>query len=116
MSLKIMSFLAQVSRLMLSLFVILAKELKVIRFPIQNLLAYPKTPLELVFSNVWGPAPTSIGRFTYYVSFIDDFRKYTWIYLLRKKSDVFQVFHNFQNLVERKFGEKNSYYANRLER
>ena len=40
------------------------------------------------------------------MSFIDDYSRYTWIYLLKRKSDVFQVFHNFQNLVERKFGRK----------
>jgi histone deacetylase 1/2 len=55
---------------------------------------------------VWGPAPNSVGRYTYYVSFIDDYSKYTWIYLIKKKSDVFQVFHDFQNLVERKFNRK----------
>ena len=64
------------------------------------------SPLELVFSEVWGPAPVSVGRHNYYVSFIDDFSKFTWIYLIRKKSDVFNVFHNFQALVERKFGRK----------
>jgi len=58
-------------------------------------LPYPKStsvsaaPFALVFSDVWGPAPTSVGRHDYYVSFIDDFSKYTWIYLLKKKSDVF---------------------------
>ena len=46
-------------------------------------------PLQLVFSDVWGPAPTSVGRHSYYVSFVDDFSKYTWIYLLKKHSDVF---------------------------
>ena len=60
-------------------------------------------PLELTFSDGWGPAPTSVARHTYYVSFIDYYSKYTWIYLIKKKSDVFQVFHNFQALVERKF-------------
>jgi histone deacetylase 1/2 len=60
-------------------------------------------PLELIHSDVWGPAPTSAGKFSYYVSFIDDHTKYTWIYLLRQKSDVFAVFRNFQALVERKF-------------
>jgi histone deacetylase 1/2 len=29
-----------------------------------------------------------------------------WIYLLKKKSDVFQTFHNFQKLVERQFDKK----------
>jgi hypothetical protein len=63
-------------------------------------------PLELVYSHVWGPAPKSIGRNKYYVSFIDDFSKYTWIFMLKNKSDVFQVFRNFQNLIERQFDQK----------
>jgi histone deacetylase 1/2 len=75
-------------------------------------LPYPKSlsssnvPFALVFSDVWGPAPTSVGRHDYYVSFIDDFSKYTWIYLLKKKSDVFQAFLNFQQYVERQFKTK----------
>jgi histone deacetylase 1/2 len=64
------------------------------------------SPLDLVFSDVWGPAPTSVGRHDYYVSFIDDYSKFTWIYLLRRKSEVFQCFHDFQNLVERQFNRK----------
>jgi hypothetical protein len=63
-------------------------------------------PLEQVFSDVWGPAPESAGKHSYYVSFIDDFSKFTWIYLLKKRSDVYQVFLNFQQLVERKFDRK----------
>jgi histone deacetylase 1/2 len=65
-------------------------------------LPYPKStsvstsPLELVFSDVWGPASESFGRFKYYVSFIDDYSKFTWIYLLKNKSDVFQKFRDFQ--------------------
>jgi hypothetical protein len=76
------------------------------------ILAYPKSnsvsskPFELVFSDVWGPAPTSVGRHDYYVSFIDDFSKFTWIYLLRHKSDVFSCFIDFQTMVERQFNHK----------
>lgn len=64
------------------------------------------TPLQLVFSDVRGRAPTSVGRFSYYVSFIDDYSKFTWIYLLKKRYDVFQVFSDFQNLVERQLNSK----------
>jgi hypothetical protein len=63
-------------------------------------------PLELVFSDVWGPAPDSVGRYKYYVSFIDDYSKFTWIYLIKYKSEVFQKFHEFQSLVERLFDRK----------
>jgi histone deacetylase 1/2 len=75
-------------------------------------LPYPRSssvsrrPLDLIFSDVWGPAPSSFGRYNYYVSFIDDFSKFTWIYLLRHKSEVFQRFTDFQNLVERLFNRK----------
>jgi histone deacetylase 1/2 len=39
-------------------------------------------------------------------SFIDDYSKYTWIYLLRQKSEVFRCFNEFQNMVERQFNCK----------
>ena len=63
-------------------------------------------PLDLIHSDVWGPAPVSIGNHSYYVSFIGDYSRYTWIYLLKQKSEVFQVFKDFQNFVERKFTRK----------
>jgi hypothetical protein len=34
-------------------------------------------PLELIFSDVWGSAPDSVGMKKYYASFIDDFSKFT---------------------------------------
>jgi hypothetical protein len=65
-----------------------------------------KYPLQLVFSDVWGPAPESVGRYKYYVSFIDDFSKFTWIFLIKHKSEVFHKFHEFQTLAERLFDRK----------
>ena len=59
-----------------------------------------KVPLELVYSDVWGPATVSVGGYKYYVSFIDAFSKFTWIYLLHAKSEVEQVFIRFQTHVE----------------
>ena len=38
--------------------------------------------------------------FQYYVSFLDDYSWYTWIYLIKRKYDVEQVFYNFQKHVE----------------
>jgi hypothetical protein len=38
----------------------------------------------------------------YCVSFIDEFLRNTWIYFLRKKYKVFDMFKEFKSLVENK--------------
>jgi histone deacetylase 1/2 len=63
-------------------------------------------PFEQVFSEVWGPAPIFVGKHAYYVRFMDDFSKFTWIYLLKKHLDVYQAFLNYQQYDERKFDRK----------
>jgi histone deacetylase 1/2 len=56
-------------------------------------------PFEQVFFDVWGPAPVSVGKHAYYVSFIDDYSNFTWIYLLKKRSEVIKSFLIFTNLL-----------------
>jgi hypothetical protein len=75
-------------------------------------LPYPKSsscssfPLELIFSSVWRLVIDSFGNKKYYLSFIDDFSKFTWINLLQHKSNVFCFFKEFQCHVERMFNRK----------
>jgi transposase len=63
-------------------------------------------PLELIFSDVWGHALNSIRWKKYYVSFIDDFSKFTWVYLLQFKSEVFQKILEYQKMVKCLFDTK----------
>jgi len=64
-------------------------------------------PLELIFSDVWGPALLfSSDGYHYFVIFIDAHTKYIWYYPLVARSDVYSVFHQFQTLVERQFSLK----------
>jgi hypothetical protein len=76
------------------------------QLPFPKFVSISMASLELVFSDVWSPAPTSVGKNNYYVSFIDDFSKFTWVYLLKHKSKVFQKFQDFQARVERLFDQK----------
>jgi hypothetical protein len=49
--------------------------------------------LELVHTNVWGLAQvSSLGGSRYYVTFIDDATKKTWVYCIQQKIDVFDTF------------------------
>jgi transposase InsO family protein len=62
--------------------------------------------LELVHTNVCGPMQTrSLGGAYYFLIFIDDCTKYTWVYFMRKKSDVFEYFKEFKNMVEKQTGK-----------
>jgi hypothetical protein len=57
--------------------------------------------LDIVHSDVCGPmSATSLSRYTYCVSFIDDYSRKTWIYFLKAKSAVFSKFKEFKALVE----------------
>jgi hypothetical protein len=54
-----------------------------------------------VHNDVIGPVSIpSLGKFVYYVSFIDDFSRNTWIYFVGKKSKVFDKFKEFKDLME----------------
>lgn len=44
----------------------------------------------------------SLGGAWYFLFFIDDRSKYTWVYFIRKKSDVFEYFKEFKSMVEKK--------------
>jgi hypothetical protein len=79
----------------------------------QNRVRFPsgatreKGVLVLIHSNVFGPVHVpSLGKFVYYVSFIDDFSRNIWIYFLRKKSEVFDKFKEFKALVENQTEKK----------
>lgn len=76
------------------------------QLPYHVSLSRSLAPLELIHSDVWGPAINFFGGYEYYVTFIDDYSKFTWLYLLRTKSEVFKYFQEFQLMVERKFNRK----------
>ena len=59
-----------------------------------------KEKLELVHTDVWGPAQVSfLGGSHYYVTFIDDATRKVCVYFLRHKFDVFQNFKKWKCLV-----------------
>lgn len=62
-------------------------------------------PLELVRTDVCGPLkPMSNGKNRYFLTFIDDYSLKTWVYFLKRTSEVFDVFKEFKTLVEKQSG------------
>nr|KYP71431.1 Retrovirus-related Pol polyprotein from transposon TNT 1-94 [Cajanus cajan] len=61
-----------------------------------------KDLLELIHTNICGPMRTSsLHNNRYFILFIDDFSKMTWVYFIKAKSEVFGVFKKFKTLVEK---------------
>lgn len=64
-----------------------------------------KAPLELVHTDICGKMKTpSLNQFRYFLTFIDDFSRMTWVYFLKEKSETFLVFKRFKAFVENQSG------------
>jgi hypothetical protein len=64
-----------------------------------------KAPLEIVHMDLCGPmqTPYLIGS-VYFMTFIDDFSRKTWLYLLKLKSEAFEAFKRFKSMDENDSG------------
>ena len=63
--------------------------------------------LGYVHSNVWGPTKSaSMGGRHYFVTFVDDFSRRTQVYVMKSKSDVFNVFLKWKNMAKTQTGKK----------
>ncbi|KAL5743970.1 hypothetical protein ACOSP7_026836 [Xanthoceras sorbifolium] len=61
----------------------------------------------MVHSDVWGPSQTpNITNARWFVSFIDDHTRLTWIFLMKQKSEVFQIFKTFNTMIQTQFNSK----------
>ena len=63
--------------------------------------------MDIIHSDVCGPFRyiTRHGE-RYFVTFTDDFSRYGYVYLIKHKSEIFEVFKKFQSDVENQLGKK----------
>ena len=73
----------------------------------QNSQFTTSSPFELVHSDLWGPAPVAfVNRFRYYILFVDHYSRFSWLYLLKSKSNAFIKFVHFNAMIENQFSSK----------
>lgn len=63
-------------------------------------------PLQYIYSDVWSSPTVSINNFKYYLILVDHYSRYTWLYPLKAKSQVREVFQAFKAIVENQFQSK----------
>ena len=75
---------------------------KILPFPTHS--GQASTPFEIIHSDVWGITPVSShAKYKYFVTFIDNYSRFTWIYFLHTKDEVFPVFQKFLAFIETQF-------------
>ena len=58
--------------------------------------------LALIHTDVCGPFDVQTrGGYTYFIIFIDDLSRYGYVYLIKYKSEAFEMFKEFRHEVEK---------------
>ena len=77
------------------------------RSPFASSTTKTTKPLEIVHSDVCGKMQEkSLGGAEYFLTFTDDKTRYTWVYILKTKDQVFDCFLHWKALVERQSKQK----------
>lgn len=54
--------------------------------------------------DIWGPVPTpTMGRSRYFIIFIDDFSRFTWVYLMERRPQFLKICYELKNMIKTKF-------------
>ena len=62
--------------------------------------------LDLVYTDLCGPISTSArGGYKYFITFIDYYSRYEYVYLMRHKSETFKIFKEYKAEVENHCGK-----------
>ena len=72
------------------------------KLSLSSIVHHIRKPFKIIYYDIWGPASVmSNFGFKYFVLFVDDFSRFTWIFFLKNKSDVAFVFYHFISFIER---------------
>lgn len=96
---KVMSIVWPTMKCNSSLFCDACQYGKLHHFSFKQSINTSSQPFDLVFSDVWGPAiHPSLDGYRYYVSYVDDYTRFTWVHPIQTKSQVLNTFRVFKSL------------------
>jgi transposase InsO family protein len=74
--------------------------------PFNNSESIASATFYLIYSDVWGPSPVpTVGESRYFVIFVDDFSRYTWIYLMKNCSEVLTIYRDFAKMIQTQYSK-----------
>ena len=74
---------------------------KMTKTPFSGTMERATDLLEIIHTDVCGPTSVKAhGKYRYFLTFTDDLSRYGYIYLMKHKSEAFEMFREFQSEVE----------------
>ena len=98
---KIIFLLLSITNLLFVIFVILQSKKK-LPFPLSA--SKSKKYFDLIHVDVWEPySSSSIHVHKYFLTIVDDYSRYTWVFPLKQKSKVVKILENFVVFIQIQF-------------
>ena len=62
------------------------------------------SPFGVVHTDIWGPTRVkSVSDISYFVTFIDDYSRVTWLFLMKDRSKILSIFQSFHKEISAQF-------------
>ena len=58
-----------------------------------------------IHSNIWGPSQITSFGFRYFVTFIDEYSRCTWVDLMKERYKFLSIFKSFFNVIKNQFSK-----------
>ena len=74
------------------------------RVPFPACTYKPFQHFTLIYSDIWGPSRVNnLSKAKWFITFINDHSRTTWVYLLKENSEIGQTFKQFHAMVKTQF-------------
>jgi hypothetical protein len=74
--------------------------------PFNNSESIASATFDFIHSDVWEPSPVpTMGESRYFVIFVDNFSRYTWIYLMKNRFEVLTIYRDFAKMIQTKYSK-----------
>jgi len=75
--------------------------------PFNNSESIASASFDLIHFDVWRSSPVfSMSGSRYFVIFVNDFSRYTWVFLMKSRSELLDIYRNFAKMVETQFSKR----------
>jgi hypothetical protein len=79
---------------------------KQLSLPFNNSESHATVSFDLIHFDVWGPSfVANMSGLHYFVIFIDDFSHCTWVFLMKFRHELLDIYRTFAKIVETQFSK-----------